>query len=201
MLARLTALAVAFALTSCVTAENSLTQNDIATMKLTGVTVSYAPNAMVQWEEGMRAYATAKAIPEEQIPTAAYAPEGRAYVQNMLAPHIKAGIERAMAGQLNGARPVRLNVTVRSFQIASAAQAILIANDRSMIADVDLVDARTGAVIIANPKLSVALPAPSGLIGAAVQAAFDSSNDQSVTTRIVDAYGREYRRWLLRETS
>ena len=35
-------------------------------------------------------------------------PEGKAYVQNLLAPKIKAGVEKAMAGQLNGARPVRL---------------------------------------------------------------------------------------------
>jgi hypothetical protein len=60
-LARLAALGVALALVGCVTAENSLSQNDIAGMKLTGVTVSYAPDAMVQWEDGIRAYATSKA--------------------------------------------------------------------------------------------------------------------------------------------
>src|ERR1700694_3071750 len=106
-LARLAALGVVLALAGCVTAENSLSQNDIAAMKLTGVTVSYAPDARVQWEDGFRAYAIGKAIPDDQIATAIDTPEGTAYVQNLLAPKIKAGVERAMAGQLNGARPVR----------------------------------------------------------------------------------------------
>jgi hypothetical protein len=56
----MTALGLALALAGCVTtAENSLSQNDIANMKLTGVTVSFAPEAGVQWEDGIRAYATA----------------------------------------------------------------------------------------------------------------------------------------------
>jgi hypothetical protein len=59
-LARLAALGIVLALAGCVTtAENSLSQNDIANMKLTGVTVSFAPEAGVQWEDGIRAYATA----------------------------------------------------------------------------------------------------------------------------------------------
>jgi hypothetical protein len=200
-LARLAALGVSCALAGCVTAENSLTQNDIASMKLTGVTVSYAPDAFVQWEEGIRAYAVSKSITDDQIATGANTPEGKAYVQNMLGLRIKAGVERAMAGQLNGSRPVRLDVVVRSFQITSAVQSILIGAGRSMTADANLVDARTGAVIIAYPKVSVALPAGSGLVGTAVQAAIDSASEQNVTDKIVSAYGRDYRQWLLRGTS
>jgi hypothetical protein len=115
---------VALALAGCVTAENSLSQNDIAGMKLTGVTVSYAPDAMVQWEDGIRAYARSKAITDDQIATATDTPEGKAYVRNMLAPRIKSGIEQKMAGQLNGSRPVRLEVVVKNFAIAGAVQRI-----------------------------------------------------------------------------
>ena len=46
-------------LTGCVTAENSLSANDIASMKLTGVTVVYAPDASIRWDDGIRAYAAA----------------------------------------------------------------------------------------------------------------------------------------------
>ena len=72
-------------------------------------------------------------------------PEGKAYVRNMLAPRIKAGIEQKMAGQLNGSRPVRLEVVVKRFAIAGAVQRILIGGGRGMVADANLVDARTGA--------------------------------------------------------
>ena len=98
-LARFAALGVLFALAGCVTTENSLSQNDIAGMKLTGVTVSFAPEAGIQWEDGIRAYATSKAIPDHEIATATNTPEGKAYVRDQLAPRIKAGVEQAMAGR------------------------------------------------------------------------------------------------------
>jgi hypothetical protein len=137
-LVRLGALGVALALAGCVTVENSLSQNDIAAMKLTGVTVSYAPDAMVQWEDGIRAYAIANAITDDQIATATDTPEGKAFVRNLLAPKIKAGVEKVMAGQLNGSRPVRLDVVVKRFAISSAVQRILIGGGRGMTADANL---------------------------------------------------------------
>jgi hypothetical protein len=156
-LARLAALGIACALAGCVTtAENSLSQNDIAAMKLTGVTVSFAPDAGVQWEDGIRAYATAKAITDDQIATAANTPEGKAYVQAMLASVIRTGVTKSLTGQLVGSRPVRLDVVVKSFAVASAVQRILIGGGRGMVADANLVDARTGAVIIAYPGMLAA---------------------------------------------
>jgi hypothetical protein len=197
-LARLAALGVALSLAGCVTAENSLSQNDIASMKLTGVTVSYVPDAMVQWEDGIRAYATSKAITDDQIATATDTPEGKAYVRNLLAPKIKAGVEKAMAGQLNGSRPVRLDIVVKNFAIASAVQRIVIGGGREMTASANLVDARTGAVIIANPDLRAYLMAGQGVLGTAVQAAIDSNATQSVADQVADRYGQNYRAWLLR---
>lgn len=197
-LARLAALGIVLVLAGCVTAENSLSQNDIAAMKLTGVNVSYAPDAQVQWEDGIRAYATAKAITDDEIATATNTPEGKAYVRNMLAPKIKSGIEQKMAGQLNGSRPVRLEVVVKSFAIASAVQRILIGGGRGMIADANLVDARTGALIIAYRDLTVVLPVPGGLAGVAIQAAIDSASERSPADKVADQYGENYRNWLLR---
>jgi len=197
-LARLAALGVALGLAGCVTAENSLSQNDIASMKLTAVTVSYAPGAGVQWEDGIRAYATAKAIPDHEIATATDTPEGKAYVRDMLAPRIKSGIEQKMAGQLNGSRPVRLEIVVKNFAIAGAVQRILIGGGRGMIADANLVDARTGALILAHRDLTVTLPVPGGLAGVAIQAAIDNASERSPAEKVADQYGDTYRNWLLR---
>jgi hypothetical protein len=194
----LAALGAALALAGCVTAENSLSQNDIAGMKLTGVTVSYAPDARIQWEDGIRAYATSKAITGDQIATATDTPEGKAYVRNLLAPKIKAGVERAMAGQLNGSRPVRLDIIVKNFAIAGAVQRIVVGGGREMTATANLVDARTGAVIIANPELRGYLYAGQDVLGTAVQAAIDSNATQSVADQIAERYGQNYRDWLLR---
>jgi hypothetical protein len=200
-LARLAALGMACALAGCVTtAENSLSQNDIAAMKLTGVTVSFAPDAGVQWEDGIRAYATAKAITDDQIATATNTPEGKAYVQTMLAPVIKTGVTKSLNGQLIGSRPVRLDVVVKSFAVASAVQRILIGGGRGMVADANLVDARTGAVIVAYPGLLAATYAGQGIVGTVVQAAIDSASEQSVAEKLAFRYGEIYRNWLLRQS-
>src|SRR5258708_27216639 len=169
-------------------------------MKLTGVAVSFAPDATIQWEDGIRAYATSNAIPDDEIATATNTPEGKAYVRNMLAPRIKAGVERALAGQLNGARPVRLDVTVKNFAIASAVPRRLVGRGRGMVADANLVDARTGAVIVANPDLRAFLLVGNGIVGTAVQAAIDNSSVQSPADKLADRYGESYRDWLLRRT-
>ena len=197
-LARLAALGVAFALAGCVTTENSLSQNDIASMKLTGVTVSFAPDAYIQWEDGIRAYAVSKSITDDEVATRSNTPEGKAFVQNMLAPGIRAGVEQAMAGQLAGSRPVRLDIVVKQFVLASAVQRILIGGGRGMMADANLVDARTGAIIIAYPGLQAAMYAGNGIVGAAVQAAVDNASAQSPAEKLVGVYGQNYRDWLLR---
>jgi len=192
---------VLLALAGCVTVENSLSQDDIAEMKLTGVAVNIDPGAMIIWEDGLRAYAAAKGVPDDQIMGIARTPEAKAYVHNAQAARVTAGVERVMAGSLIGRRPVRLDVNVRSFEIAGPLMSILVGGGRGMTADAMLVDARTGAVIISSPKESVALPAGSGLLGAAVQAAIDSSSDQSVTDKVIATFGQDYRKWLLRVTS
>jgi hypothetical protein len=199
-LARIAALAIAFGQTGCVTtAENSLSANDIASMKLTGVNVSFAPDAGVQWEDGIRAYATSKAITDDQIATATNTPEGKAYVQTMLAPVIRTGVTKSLNGLLNGSRPVRLDVVVKSFVLASAVQRILIGGGRGMVADANLVDAKTGAVIVAYPELRALSMAGQGIVGTAVQAAIDNASEQSVAEKLAFRYGEIYRLWLLRE--
>jgi hypothetical protein len=189
---------VVLALAGCNTIENSLSQNDVAAMKLAAVTVSFAPDAHLQWEDGIRAYATAKAIPDDEIATRANTPEGNAYVQNMLGPKIKAALEQKVGPQLHGARPVRLEVVVKSFVLASAVQRILIGGGRGMVADANLVDAKTGAVIVSYPGLTAVAYAGQGIVGTAVQAAIDASSQQSPAEKLVGAYGDMYCRWLLR---
>jgi hypothetical protein len=199
-LARISALLVAFSLTGCVTtAENSLSANDIASMKLTGVNVSFVPDARVQWEDGIRAYATSKAITDDQIATATNTPEGKAYVLTMLAPVIKTGVTKSLNGLLKGTQPVRLEVVVKSFVLASAVQRILIGGGRGMVADATLVDAKTGAVIVAYPGMLAATYAGEGILGTAVTAAFDNASEQSVAEKLAYRYGEIYKRWLLHE--
>jgi len=110
----------------CVTAENSLSQSDIASLRLTGVAVSFAPDARLQWEEGVRAYGNSKSLMDDQMMAASETPEGRAYLQAMLGPRIKTALEQALTSQIAGTRPVRLEIRVKNFIMASAAQRVII---------------------------------------------------------------------------
>lgn len=199
-LARLAVLAGALALAGCKTIENSLSQNDIAGMKLTDISVSFAPDATIQWDDGIRAYATSKSITDDQIATATNTPEGKAYVRNLLAQRIKAEVDKTMAGHLNGSRPVRLNIVVHSFTISPAIQRIVVGGGHGMLADANLVDARTGANIVAYPKMAVVLVVGQGVLGTAVQAAIDHASEQSTADKIASRYGDSYRDWLLRKS-
>jgi hypothetical protein len=199
-LARMAALGLVFALAGCVTAENSLSQNDIVGMKLTAVTVSFAPDSLVSYDNVIQALGIPKTIADDQITATARTPEGRVYLQGLLAPRIKAGIEKVMASQLNGSRPVRLEVTIKSFTMAGVVQSILIGGDRQLTADANLVDARTGALVIANPRLQAFLPAGGGVVGTAVQAAIDNSAERNPADKLIDLYGENYRNWLLRQS-
>src|SRR4051794_15185708 len=167
-------------------------------MKLTGVTIAYAPDARIQWDEGIFAYAASKGIVDDMA-TATNTPEGKAYMRNMLASRIKGGVEREMAGQLNGGRPVRLDVVVHSFAIASAVQRIVIGGNHSMTADAKLVDARTGAVILNHPNLMADVRLAGGLVGTAVQSAIESARGVNNTDQLASSWGATYRDWLLRK--
>jgi hypothetical protein len=50
-------------------------------MKLTGVTVSLAPDAVNPWEDGT--HATSKAIVDDQVATATATPESKASIRNI----------------------------------------------------------------------------------------------------------------------
>ena len=67
-----------------------------------------------------------------------------------------------------------------------------------MVADANLVDARTGALIIAHRDLNVVQVVGNGIVGTAVQAAIDSASDRTPAEKLADQYGQQYRAWLLR---
>jgi hypothetical protein len=67
-----------------------------------------------------------------------------------------------------------------------------------MVADANLVDARTGAVILAYKDMNVNQVVGNGVLGTAVQAAIDSASERSPAEKLADQYGENYRAWLLR---
>jgi hypothetical protein len=164
-----------------------------------GVAVGFTPDAFDDWEEGERAYAAVKALPNEQLAAATRTPDYRDTVHAMLGARIKAGVEPVIAERLNGSRPVRLDIVVRQFTIPSVGQRVLIGGDPQMFASATLVDARTGAVIVAHPDLEAFMPGGHGIIGVAVAAAMDNAMNQTQESKLIARYANAYRNWLTHE--
>lgn len=193
---RFSVLAATLMLAACATVTNSLAPSQVPTLKLTAVSVSYAPTAAIQWQDGWRAYAVAKAIPDDQLAQASNEPAAKAFMRNLLATRIKETLERNLRPELAGSRPVRLEITIHNFVVSPAIQRIVIGGGHFMIADANLVDAATGATIVAYPRLYGGAIAGQGWLGAAIEAAV--ADDP--TTRVIAGYSARYRNWLFKRS-
>jgi hypothetical protein len=177
----------------CVTASNTLPFDEIKNMRLADVNVSFAPSARIAWGEGEQAYAKSKAVPSHQASTAANTPDGQAYMRNTIGGKVKVAMERHVAPKLAGSRPVRMQVQVKSVIIPSTVQRVFIGGNHMMTADVTLVDARTGAVILAYSDQRAQAMAGQGVIGTFVdQVAMSDPVD-----RVVDSFANQYGNWLM----
>jgi hypothetical protein len=195
MFSRIAFMAGLFAtLAGCVTASNTLSLDEVANLRLAAVSVRFAPEATIWWGDGERAYAASKGQPATESDALAKTAEGQAYLHSTIAGKVKAAMERKLTGTLVGARPVRAEVTVKGLQIASAIQRIVIGGHHSMVADVTLVEARTGAVVLPYAAQSSMAMAGQGLAGALVDAAVMAEP----LDRVVNNYADQYGDWLLR---
>jgi len=185
----------AVALTGCVTAKNTLSLDDIATLRLAGVDVSFAPNVHIWWGDGERAFAASKGQPATESENLAKTPEGQAYLRNTIASKVKASMERKLSAELVGGRPVRVQVNVKSVVIASAIQRVLVGGHHSMIADVTLLDAKTGALLLPYAGQTTQAGAGQGIGGVLVDAALLPDP----IDRVADNYAATYVYWLLRK--
>jgi hypothetical protein len=187
---------LAAGLAGCVTATNTLSVEQVQTFRYAGVNVSFAPDANIWWGDGERAYAASKGLPATEADALAKTPAGQAYLRNAVSTRIKAATERHVAAALTGARPVRVEVVVKDFTIASGVQRVILGGHHSMLADITVVDAKTGAALLPFPRQQAMALAGQGLVGVLA----DSALMGDPTDRVVDNYIEQYAKWLLRPT-
>src|ERR1700752_628829 len=135
--------ALAGAVSACVTASNTLSPAQVGSLKVSGVKVGFAPDARIHWNEGEYAYAATKGVLAQESDSVARTPEGQAYVRNILANKTKEAFQRNLGSALKGARPVIVDVQVKTIFVASAAQRIIVGGNHVMLADVNLIDPKT----------------------------------------------------------
>jgi capsular polysaccharide biosynthesis protein len=185
---------IAAALAGCVTASNTVSVDQLATYRLSGINVTFAPDVNIMWGDGERAYAASKGQPATQSDVLAKTPEGQAYLRNTIATKLRGAMERNLAGGLGGARPARLDVTVKSVTVASVVQRVIVGGHHGMTADVTLVDAKTGAVVVPYAAQSAQAYGGQGL-----GAVLDAAVMPDPIDRVINDYAGQYGNWLLRK--
>ena len=181
------------ALGGCVTATNTLNADQVRGFRLAGVSVAYAPNAVIIWGDGERAYAASKDIPVHEEDAAGKTPEGQAYMRGIVSSKVKTAMERTLADQLKGSKPVRVEVVVRTVQIASAVQRIVIGGTHSITADINLVEVPNGKVLLNYPAQNAASNSGQGIAGTLV----DGLIGNDPIEHVANDNAAKYRAWLL----
>ncbi len=168
--------------------------DQVASIRLTEVRVSYTPDVNIWWGDGERAFATSKGIPLLEAEAAAKTEEGKAYLHGIVTSKVKGAMERELAGKLTGSRPVRVDVVVRDVTITSPLHRIVIGGGHSMKADINVVDATNGAILLTYPAQTATSLAGNGIGGTLVDGMF--GNDP--IDRVTNDYAMQFRYWLVR---
>jgi hypothetical protein len=182
-------------LSGCVTATNTLTSDQVSNFRLQSVVVRYRPDVFIWWGDGERAFAAMKGAPVLTAETVADTDEGRAYMRAAITAKLAAAMEQALKPELVGPRPVRIEIEVKRLQIASAVQRVLVGGHHNLSADVNVVDAKTGALLLAFSDQNATAMAGQGWTGALIDAAFLGDP----IDRVMQNYALQYRNWLLRK--
>ena len=149
------ALLLAALLAGCVTtAENTLSPERRAALKIESVKVSFAPSARVNWSEaesefdrsknpndGLKAYVTA-------VPMTA---DRRAYIEKKAAARITDAFQQRVLPAFRGTEPARVEVVVHALDLPSGARRALVGGDHRIDADIRVVNAKSGEVILQAP--------------------------------------------------
>lgn len=184
----------AAALAGCASVSKTLSADQMKSLKYTGTHVTFASDSKIWWGDGERAYAVSKGLTVAESETVAKTPGAQAYLRNQISTKVKAAMARHLTGSLNGSRPVRVDVVVKSVVIASAAQRVIIGGSYIMQGEVNLVDARTGAVLQSHPAWGASAAAGQGIAQVLIENAL--AKDEPID-RVIDNFALGYRNWLV----
>ncbi|SFL40928.1 hypothetical protein [Methylorubrum salsuginis] len=143
----LAALLLAVGLSACATvAPNTLSPQETADLKFTSLEVVVPPETRIDWSSAEDDYLSERKLSRTD-PALVVTPEARAHLRNLAAARLKAKLQRVIAERPAGTRPVRLVATIREVSIPSAVKRVIIGGTPSIRGDVDVIDARTGALL------------------------------------------------------
>lgn len=197
MLLRLAVLGIMVLLAGCATVPPpSLSLTDLQRYRLAGVSVENA-QIVRSWPTQEQVYLKANPADEglrSQLATqpASAFPQVTAHFQRVMEERVRTELASQVGDVFTGPRPVRAVVRLKAFDVPSAGRRILVGGGAGMRADIDLVDASTGATLLHYEGPAYVRPQVGGLATVVALAIDDSDTGAEVLTEYVKAYGR----WL-----
>jgi hypothetical protein len=183
--------ATAAALSGCVTADKpGLSLEARQSLRLTRADVDFAPGATTHISAVEDQAQAQGANTREQVAAAE-----RAHIQRVLSSEFMA----IVGPRLSAGRPVAAKIHVVQFYIPGAAAALMMGGSSAFSAGVDLVDEKSGDVLVTIPpgKIANSVYRPGGIIGFAVQAAAANDPVDAKTREISQKFSAEYAAWVV----
>jgi hypothetical protein len=182
---------------------------EIASYKLAGVEVQGA-QAVQTWPAAQEAYlASGKADPEiaKRLPDEGIQPfpPVQSFVTATLQQRFGQEFGAQVAPLLRGSRPVRIVVTLKTFDIPTGARKALVDSQAKLAATIDILDAKSGEVLVSYPGPMKAMTLGPTLLlgvaggvgamaGAAIASGMNGSGEPGAT--LITGYVADYRKWL-----
>jgi hypothetical protein len=200
-------------LAGCVTdAPQPLSRAEVEALKIERVNVTVASEATINWSAGALAYAESKGLksPRSSSNTESGiseadsqyianftaltgSNEAKAFTRSQAAQLVKDGVAQALAGQINGKRPARIEIVIKRVIVQNPLLRILVDNQDALIADAAIVDVATGRSLASFPDLTIIQLNRGGVIGVIVDPALRGES----VHRMAKLYGERLRGWLL----
>lgn len=194
MISRLVSLCfLAAVVGGCNTVQNPLAQQQIEVLRLATVSVDIRDTTTLWWGDGDRAFARSKGLSENDSDELSKTPEARAFIAKAATVKIGAALEQTLKPVLAGQRPVKVVVHLRKLYVASVIQRLVVGGHHELVADVTLVDAKSGSTILTYPELRTTALAGQGLGGTLIDVAVMADP----IDRLVQNFATNYRDWLL----
>lgn len=201
---------VVLLLGGCASSTMLLTQDELRSIRIERVEVTYAPDATINWEKAeapfvertKAAKVSGKPKPWKQVmkededaakneyQNIINSPEGKQYMQNTLTAELKKRIGATIMPKFRGTRPVVLEIKVHLMSIPGPMYRVLIGGTPMIFAVTTLKDAQTGRELAKLDKGASSM-AGNGALGVLVDQAFDDLDE-----RVFNAYLSNLAEWL-----
>ena len=165
------------------TAKNTLDPAKREALRIDSVELGFAGDAVISWMDAVDEFKRNGVV---DTPVAR-----RTFLEKKATPHIKAALDAEIPPAFRGTEPARLKILVRGISVAPVALRLIVGGSYSIKADIQVIDTKTGQVLIDAPNFNGVAQGGAGPLQVLVEQAFPDPID-----RVSRVFARALRSWL-----